>query len=64
MINVNVNIKKYNGKTVNQELYKILTDLGIGAVGASFLASLDNNEMIWKLIKSVEEEEEENETKK
>ena len=63
MINVNVNIKKYNGKQVDQQLYKILTDLGIGAVNASFLASLDDNEMIWKLIKSVEEEEEENETK-
>ena len=63
MINVNVKIKKYNGKTVNQELYKILTELGIGAVDASFLSSLDDNEMIWKLIKSVEEEEEENEKK-
>ena len=63
MININVKIEKYNGKTVNQKLYKILTDLGIGAVDASFLASLDDNEMILKLIKSVEEEEEENETK-
>ena len=60
---ININIKNYNGKKVDQKLYKILTDLGIGAVNASFLASLDDNEMIWKLIKSVEEEEEENETK-
>ena len=59
MINININIKNYNEKTVNQELYKILTDLGIGAIDASFLASLDDNEMIWKLIKSVEEEDNE-----
>ena len=56
---ININIKNYNGKQVDKELYKILTDLGIGAVNASFLASLDDNEMIWKLIKSVEEEDNE-----
>ena len=44
MININVNIKKYNGKTVNQKLCKLWVELGVPYHVALEIASLNDDD--------------------
>ena len=44
-MNVNLNIKNYNGKKVNEEKLKQLIELGCTFDNALFLSSLSENEI-------------------